>query len=116
MPFIYNSLSFFKKKKLLSTLRLTNNAFEKACIVRKAWSEATRSEFSDRAVAAAEVIVASAEKDLIDVVASEDFEVVRGLDVGLSRFFSFSFTCKRTGVDENKRVRREAQLGNLGVR
>ena len=49
-------------------------------------------------------------------MASEDFEVVRdikGLIVD-SRFFDFSF--KRVGVDENKRVRRQAQLGNLGVR
>ena len=74
-----------------------------------------RSEFSDDwAVASAEAIVALVEKDLIDVVTSEDFEVVRDINVnavGLSRFFDFSL--KRT--DENKRVRRPAQLGNLKV-
>ena len=53
------------------------------------------------------------------MVASEDFEVVRDIkglivDVELSRFFEFSF--KRAGVDENKRVRRQTQLGNLRVR
>jgi hypothetical protein len=49
-------------------------------------------------------MVASVEKGLIDVVAWEDFEVVRNVkNVGLSRFFDFSF--KRPGVDENKRVR-----------
>ena len=76
-----------------------------------------RSEFSESSAAVgAEDVV---EKDLIDVVASEDFEVVRdnkGLiwKVGFSRFFAFSF--KRVGVEENKRVRRPAQLGNLGVK
>ena len=74
-----------------------------------------RSEFSESSAAVgAEDVV---EKDLIDVVASEDFEVVRdnkGLiwKVGFSRFFAFSF--KRVGVEENKRARRPAQLGNLG--
>ena len=68
---------------------------------------------------AAEAIVEPVEKDLIDVVASDDFEVVRDIkglivDVGLSRIFDFSF--KRAGVDERKRVRRQAQLGNLGVK
>jgi hypothetical protein len=55
------------------------------------------------------------------VVASEDFEVERDIeglivDVGLSRFFDFSFKRTLAGVDENKRVRRQAQLGNLWVR
>jgi hypothetical protein len=47
----------------------------------------------------------------------EDLEVVRdikSLIVGLSRFFDFSL--KRAGVDENKRVWRRAQRGNLRVR
>ena len=81
-----------------------------------------RSEFSDnRAVVTAEAIVAAVEKDLIDVVALDGFEIVRDIkleglvvDIGLSHFFDFSFT--HVGVNENKRVQKQAQLGNLGVR
>ena len=62
------------------------------------------------------------EKDLIDEAASEDFEVVpdnKGLiwKVEFSRFFAFNaFSFKRVGVEENRRVRRPAQLGNLGAK
>ena len=76
-----------------------------------------RSESST--VAAAEVTVAPVEEGPIDVVASENFEVVRDIkglveEVGLSRIFDLAF--KHAVVDENKRVRREAQLGNPRVR
>ena len=54
-----------------------------------------RSEFSESwAVVGAEDIVELVEKDLIDDVV----------------------VFKRAGVEENKRVRRQAQLGNLTVR
>ena len=67
-----------------------------------------RSEFSDnQAVVTAEAIVAAVEKDLIDVVALDGFEIIRDIkleglvvDIGLSHFFDFSFT--HAGVNENK--------------
>ena len=73
-----------------------------------------RSESSEVwAPAGAEVNVASVEKDLTDVVALEDFEAVRNIK-GLIVDSRLPF--KRVAVDENKRVWRQAHLGNLRVR